>query len=44
MALIEKQIVDILELAQSNHIQVRTAHIAERDGTEIAQTFHTHVV
>jgi hypothetical protein len=44
MALIEKQIVDKVELVESNHIQVRTANIIERDGTEIARTFHRHVL
>ena len=44
MALIEKQIVDKVELVQSNHIQVRTANIIEKDGTEIARPFHRHVL
>ena len=44
MALIEKQIVDLVELVQPNHIQVRTANIIEKDGTEIARTFHRHVL
>jgi hypothetical protein len=44
MALIEKQIVDRVELVESNHIQVRTANIIEKDGTEIARTFHRHVL
>jgi hypothetical protein len=44
MALIEKQIVDLVELVQSNHIQVRTANIIEKDGTEIARTLHRHVL
>jgi len=44
MALIEKQIVDLVELIESNHIQVRTANIIEKDGTEIARTFHRHVL
>jgi len=44
MALIEKQIVDLVELVESNHIQVRTANIIEKDGTEIARTFHRHVL
>jgi hypothetical protein len=44
MALIEKQIVDLVELVQSNHIQVRTANIIEKDGTEIARTFHRYVL
>jgi hypothetical protein len=44
MALIEKQIVDKVELVESNHIQVRTANVIEKDGTEIARTFHRHVL
>ena len=44
MALIEKQIVDLVELVQSNHIQVRTANIIERDGVEVTRTFHRHVL
>ena len=44
MALIEKQIVDKVELVQSNHIQVRTATVIEKDGTELTRTFHRHVV
>ena len=42
MALIEKQLVDLVELVQSNHIQVRTATIIEKDGVEIAKTYHRH--
>jgi hypothetical protein len=44
MALIEKQIVDKVELVESNHIQVRTATIIEKDSVEIARTLHRHVV
>lgn len=44
MALIEKQIVDLVELVQTNHIQVRTANIIERDGVEVTRTFHRHVL
>jgi urease accessory protein UreE len=44
MALTEKTIVDKVELVQSNHIQVRTANIIEKDGTEIARTLHRHVL
>jgi hypothetical protein len=44
MALIEKQIVDKVELVETNHIQVRTATIIEKDGVEIARTFHRHVL
>jgi hypothetical protein len=44
MALLEKQIVDLVELVKSNHIQVRTANIIEKDGVEIAKSFHRHVL
>jgi hypothetical protein len=44
MALIEKTIVDKVELVENNSIQVRTATIIERDGTEISRSFHRHVV
>jgi len=44
MALIEKTIIDLIQLVESNHIQVRTANIIEKDGTEIARTFHRHVL
>ena len=44
MALIEKTIIDKIELVENNSIQVRTATIIERDGTEISRTFHRHVV
>lgn len=44
MALVEKQLVDLVELVQSNHIQVRTANIIERDGVEVTRTFHRHIL
>lgn len=44
MALTEKTITDLVELVQTNHIQVRTANIIETDGKEIAKTFHRHVL
>ena len=44
MALIEKTIVDKVELVENNSIQVRTATIIERDGTEISRSYHRHVV
>lgn len=44
MALTEKIIVDQIEVTETNHIQVRTATIIERDGTEISRTFHRHIV
>jgi hypothetical protein len=44
MALIEKKIVDKIEVLESNSIQVRTANIIEKDAVEITRTFHRHVL
>jgi len=44
MGLIEKTIVDKIEVLQSNSIQVRTANVIEKDGVEISRTFFRHVV
>ena len=43
MALIEKIIIDKIEVVETNSIQVRTATIIEKDGVEIAKTYHRHV-
>ena len=43
MALIEKIIIDKIEVVETNSIQVRTATIIEKDGVEIARTYHRHV-
>jgi len=43
MALTEKTIVDKIEVIENNSIQVRTATIIEKDGTELTRTFHRHV-
>ena len=44
MALIEKIIIDKIEIVETNAIQVRTATIIEKDDVEIAKTYHRHVV
>jgi hypothetical protein len=44
MALTEKTIIDKIEVIGNNSIQVRTATIIEKDGTELTRTFHRHVV
>ena len=44
MALIEKTLVDKVELVENNSIQVRTATVIESDGTELSRTDHRHVV
>ena len=44
MELTEKTIIDKIEILENNFIQVRTANVIEKDGTEISRTFHRHVV
>ena len=44
MALTETTLIDLIQLVETNHIQVRTATIIEKDGVEIAKTFHRHTV
>ena len=44
MALTETTKVDQIEITEGNHIQVRTATIIKKDDTEIAKTYHRHVV
>jgi hypothetical protein len=43
MALTETTKVDQIEVLENGSIQVRTATIIERDGTEISRSFHRHV-
>ena len=40
MSLTETTKVDQIEITEGNHIQVRTATIIEKDGTELTRTFH----
>jgi hypothetical protein len=44
MTLIEKQIIDKIEVIENSSIQVRTATVIEKDGTELTRTFHRHVL
>jgi hypothetical protein len=44
MALTEKTIIDKIEVIENNSIQVRTATVIEKDGTELTRTFHRHVL
>tara|TARA_Y100000015_G_scaffold27236_1_gene26431 strand:+ start:851 stop:1102 length:252 start_codon:yes stop_codon:yes gene_type:complete len=45
MALTEETTQDKIEVVgEFKHVQVRTATIIKRDGTEINRTFHRHVV
>jgi hypothetical protein len=36
----ERKIIDLIELVEMTHIQVREANIIEKDGVVIAKTFH----
>ena len=44
MALTETTLIDKIEVVETNAIQVRTATIIEKDGVEIAKTYHRHIV
>ena len=44
MALIERQIIDLIQIEENNSILIRTATIIEKDGVEIAKTYHRHIV
>lgn len=45
MALTEEIVQDKIEIVGDfKHVQVRTATVIKRDGTEISRSFHRHVV
>ena len=45
MALTEETIEDKIEVVgEHKHVQVRTATVIKRDGTEISRSFHRHVL
>ena len=45
MALTEETVQDKIEVVGDyKHVQVRTATIIKKDGTEISRSFHRHVV
>ena len=44
MALKETTLIDKIEIVETNSIQIRTATIIEKDGVEIAKTYHRHVI
>ena len=45
MALTEETVQDKIEVVgEFKHIQVRTATVIKRDGTEISRSFHRHVL
>ena len=40
MALTEVKVIDKIEVVETGHVQVREATKIERDGVEIAKTYH----
>lgn len=44
MALTERSLIDKIEILENGTIQVRQANIVERDGIEIAKTYHRWVL
>lgn len=45
MALTETSIEDKIEVVgEFKHVQVRTASIISRDGTEISRNYHRHII
>jgi hypothetical protein len=44
MALKEIKLIDKIEIVINNSIQVRTTTIIEKDGVEIAKTYHRHTL
>ena len=45
MALTEETVQDKIEIVGDfKHVQVRTATVIKRDGTEISRNYHRHVV
>lgn len=44
MALIEKSVIDKIEVLENGKIQVRRADIIEKDGVEIHRAFHRHML
>jgi plasmid rolling circle replication initiator protein Rep len=45
MALTEETIEDKIEVVGDHkHVQVRTATVIKRDGTEISRSFHRHIL
>lgn len=40
MALTETKVIDKIEVVETGHLQVREATKIERDGVEIAKTYH----
>lgn len=44
MALTERKIIDKIEIIENGSLQIREANVIEKDGNEIARTFHRYVL
>lgn len=44
MAVTERSFVDLIEILEGGHVQVRRATVVLRHGQEIARTYHRHVL
>lgn len=44
MALTETTKVDLIEITENGHIQVRIATVIEKDGVEISRTYHRNAI
>lgn len=44
MALTERKVVDLIEVLESGHLQIREANIIEKDGVVVAKTFNRYVI
>lgn len=44
MALLEKSVIDKIEIVEHCKIQVRRADIIEKDGVEVARSYHRHLL
>lgn len=44
MSLLEKKIIDRIEIIENGCIQIREASIIEKDGVEIHRSFHRYVL
>lgn len=44
MALTERKVIDLIEILETGHLQIREANLVERDGVVIARTFHRYVI
>lgn len=44
MALTERKVVDLIEVLEKGHLQIREANVIEKDGVVVAKTFHRYVL